>query len=61
MEEGIQLVQYEHIMEKLDQLAGDVKELKAKPGKRWEGIVEKVIGLVAAAVVGYFLARLGLQ
>ncbi len=60
-QEGIQLVQYEHIMEKLDQLAGDVKELKAKPGKRWEGIVEKVIGLVAAAVVGYFLARLGLQ
>ena len=60
-QEGIQLVQYEHIMEKLDELAGDVKELKAKPGKRWEGIVEKVIGLVAAAVVGYFLARLGLQ
>ena len=55
-QEGIQLVQYEHIMEKLDQLAGDVKELKAKPGKRWE----KAIGILVAAVLGFMLARLGL-
>ena len=54
-------MQYEHILEKLDQLAGDVKELKAKPGKRWESIIEKVIGLLAAAVVGYVLAQIGLQ
>ena len=60
-QEGIQVVQYEHILEKLDQLAGDVKELKAKPGKRWESIIEKVIGLLAAAVVGYVLAQIGLQ
>lgn len=59
-QEGIQLVQYEHIMEKLEQLAGDVKELKAKPGKRWEGIVEKAIGILVAAVLGFMLARLGL-
>ena len=59
-QEGIQVVQYEHIMEKLDQLAGDVKELKAKPGKRWEGIVEKAIGILVAAVLGFMLARLGL-
>ncbi len=59
-QEGIQLVQYKHIMEKLDQLAGDVKELKAKPGKRWEGIVEKAIGILVAAVLGFMLARLGL-
>lgn len=59
-QEGIQLVQYEHIMEKLDRLAGDVKELKAKPGKRWEGIVEKAIGILVAAVLGFMLARLGL-
>ena len=59
-QEGIQLVQHEHIMEKLDQLAGDVKELKAKPGKRWEGIVEKAIGILVAAVLGFMLARLGL-
>ena len=60
-QEGIQVVQYEHILEKLDQLSGDVKELKAKPAKRWEGIVEKAIGLVVAAIVGYVLAQVGLQ
>ena len=59
-QEGIQVVQYEHILEKLDQLSGDVKELKAKPAKRWESIVEKIIGLVIAAVVGFILARIGL-
>ena len=51
-QEGIQGVQYENILEKLDQLAGDVKELKSKSAKRWESIVEKV--------VGFFLARVGL-
>ena len=60
-QEGIQGEQYKHIMEKLDRLSGDVKELKAKPAKRWESIVEKVLGLVIAAVVGFALARLGLQ
>lgn len=59
-QEGIQLVQYEHIMEKLDQLAGDVKELKEKPAKRWEGMIKKVLEMIIAAVAGFFLARFGL-
>lgn len=59
-QEGIQDVQYENILEKLDQLAGDVKDLKSKPAKRWENIVEKVLGIVAAAVVGFVLAKIGL-
>lgn len=59
-QEGIQNVQYENILEKLDRLAGDVKELKAKPVKRWESIVETVLGIVVAAVVGFALAKLGL-
>lgn len=41
-------------------LKADMKELKEKPAKRWDGIVEKIIGLVVAAVVGMMLARLGL-
>lgn len=59
-QEGIQVVQYEHILEKLDAMAGDVKELKEKPGKRWEGIVKNLIEIVAAAVAGFFLAKFGL-
>lgn len=38
----------------------DVKELKEKPGKRWDGLVDKIILTVAAAVVGFFLAKFGL-
>lgn len=60
-QEGIQNVQYENILEKLDQLSGDVNELKAKPAKRWESILEKVIGLFAAGLVGYVLAQIGLS
>ena len=45
---------------KVDGLCTDVQELKAEPGKRWKGVVEKVIYIVVAAVVGFILARLGL-
>ena len=41
-------------------LRADVQEIKQKPAKRWEFVVEKVIYIVVAAVVGYFLARAGL-
>lgn len=50
-----------HKVEVLEHLTDEVDELKEKPAKRWENIVEKVIGLVVAAVVGYFLARMGLS
>lgn len=59
-QEGIQREQYKHIMEKLTQLAIDMAEIKAKPGKRWEGIVEQIIGIVVAAVVGFMLAKFGM-
>lgn len=41
-------------------LKKDVEELKAKPGKRWDGIVEKAIWAVVAAVIAFLLARFGL-
>ena len=41
-------------------LANDVEDLKGKPGKRWESIVEKVIWAVVAALVGFGLAQIGL-
>ena len=46
--------------EKVDGLCTDVQELKAEPGKRWKGVVEKVVYIIVAAVVGYFLAQVGL-
>lgn len=39
----------------------DVKDLTNKPAKRWDNIVEKIIMILVAAIVGYFLAQIGLQ
>lgn len=42
------------------EIKGDVKKLAGKPAKRWEAIVDNVIKLVVAAVVGFVLAKIGL-
>lgn len=36
-----------------------VDKLEEKPAKRWDGLVEKVIMTVVAAVVGFALAKIG--
>ncbi len=59
-EEAVQLVQYKTILDKLDGLTEKVEALEAKPGKRWDGIVEKAIWAVVAAVIAFLLARFGL-
>lgn len=41
-------------------VASQVCEQAAKPGKRWEAIVEKALLLAVAAVVGYVLTQIGL-
>ena len=44
-----------HIVTELDD---KVTALEAKPAKRWESIVEKVIWAVVAALVGFLLAKI---
>lgn len=44
----------------LEALSQKVADLEAKPGKRWEGIVDKSIWAVLAAVIAFFLGRVGL-
>lgn len=46
---------------KLDKVVEYQEAQQAKPGKRWDAIVEKVILLVVGAVVGLALVRLGLS
>jgi len=43
------------------ELDSKVEALENKPAKRWENIVEKIIMLLVAGVVGYILAQLGLN
>ena len=38
----------------------DMRTLTEKPAKRWDGIVDKVISILVAAIMGYALARIGL-
>lgn len=41
-------------------LTNEVEELKEKPGKRWDSLVEKAIWAVAGAVLAYLMAQIGL-
>ncbi len=36
-----------------------VQELRDKPGKRWDGIVDKAIWAFCAAVIAFLLGRVG--
>ena len=38
----------------------EIKVLAEKPVKRWDGIVDKIISAIIAAIMGYALARIGL-
>lgn len=42
------------------EIKNDVKTLTNKPAQRWDNLVDKVIMLIAAAVVGFVLAKIGL-
>ena len=52
---------------KQDEVANTVAKLdkkvtiiESKPAKRWESIVDKIILTIAAAIIGFFLSRIGL-
>lgn len=45
----------------VDTLSSKVEALEAEPAKKWRFVVEKAIYFIVAAVMGYFLAQLGLQ
>lgn len=38
----------------------ELKTLAEKPAKRWDGVVDKIISAIIAAIMGYALARIGL-
>ena len=56
----VMVTKQEQVADTVDRLDGKVTALEGKPGKRWDGLVEKAIYIVVAAVVGFILARLGL-
>ena len=48
------------ILKKLDEITAKVDALESRPAKRWEGLVEKSIWAVCAAVIAFLLGRIGL-
>ncbi len=50
----------ERVESDVSEIKNDVKEIKEKPGKRWDGLIDKIILTIAAAVIGFVLAKLGL-
>lgn len=52
--------QYASIMTTLTKLETAIEELKGKPVKRWDGIVDKLIWAVLAAMLGFVAAQIGL-
>lgn len=43
-----------------NELNRKLSELESKPAKRWDGLVEKAIWAVVAAVIAFLLAKIGL-
>lgn len=58
--DAVQNAHYKAIDAKLDELTILVRELSGKAGKRWEGLVDKALWAVAAAVIAFLLGRVGL-
>ena len=44
----------------VQQMVYYMEKIKEKPAKRWDGLVDKIVWSVAAAVVGFLLAKIGL-
>lgn len=40
-------------------LTSEVDELREKPGKRWDGLIDKIVLIIASAVLTYALTKFG--
>ena len=52
-------VREENVEIDVKEIKSDVKSLTNKPAQRWEAVVQKVILVVVAAIVGFILAQFG--
>ena len=54
------VIEQKNLREDLVEMKSDIKEIKEKPGKRWDNAAEKVLTLIIAAVVAWMLGQIGL-
>lgn len=48
------------MQEKVNGLCSDVEEIKEKPGKKWDVLMEKIALTAVGAIVMYLLAKIGI-
>lgn len=53
-------VREENVETDVKEIKNDVKSLTNKSGQRWDSLVDKIILTVAAAIIGFVLAQIGL-
>ena len=49
------------VADTVEKLDGKVTALEAKPGKRWEGLTEKLLLMLATAAITLLLAQAGIK
>lgn len=54
------VAEQKNMRDDLSEMKTDLKEIKEKPGRRWDSMVEKVLNLITAAIVAFMLAKIGL-
>lgn len=52
-------VREEAVENDVKEIKSDVKSIAGKPGQRWDSLMDKIILTVAAAIVGFILAKIG--
>ena len=50
----------EQVADTVGKLDSKVTALEEKPRERWDNLVDKIVWLVAAALIGFVLAQIGL-
>ena len=50
----------EQVADTVGKLDDKVTAMEQKPVKRWDSLLDKIIWALVAAVIGFFLARIGL-
>ena len=53
-------VREENVETDVKEIKNDVKSLTSKSGQRWDSLVDKIIITIAAAIIGFVLAQIGI-
>lgn len=52
--------QMKSINKNVETLTGEMEEIRVKPAKRWDNLVDKIMWAIAAALISFLLAKIGL-